>query len=35
MYECIYEDCKKLFTDKGSYRKHTMTHGEKQVNKYN
>ena len=33
VYECIYEDCRKIFNDKGSYRKHQLTHGEKQVNK--
>jgi len=31
LYECIYADCGKIFNDKGSYRKHALTHGEKQV----
>ena len=30
-FECIYDDCGKIFTDKGSFRKHLLTHGEKQV----
>jgi hypothetical protein len=30
-YECEFSDCRKLFLDKGSYRKHLLTHGEKQV----
>ena len=30
-YDCSYPDCGKMFTDKGSYRKHALTHGEKQV----
>lgn len=29
-YECKYYDCEKVFADKGSLRKHEMTHGEKQ-----
>lgn len=29
-YECKYYDCEKVFGDKGSLRKHEMTHGEKQ-----
>ena len=28
-YECSYEDCGKKFHDKGSFRKHQLTHGDK------
>ena len=31
VYECMYDDCRKIFNDKGAYRKHALTHGEKQV----
>ena len=29
LYKCTYEDCGKHFHDKGSFRKHQLTHGEK------
>lgn len=29
-YQCDYEECGKIFGDKGSFRKHLLTHGEKQ-----
>ena len=28
-YTCPIDDCQKVFTDYGSYRKHQMTHGER------
>lgn len=28
-YECPYEECRKHFHDKGAFRKHQLTHGEK------
>lgn len=31
-YECPVDDCRKSFKDKGAYRKHQLTHGEKLVN---
>lgn len=30
LYRCTYEDCNKHFHDKCSFRKHQLTHGEKQ-----
>lgn len=30
-YECHHPACEKVFMDKNSYRKHLITHGEKQV----
>lgn len=33
VYECHHPLCEKLFLDRNSYRKHLITHGEKQVNK--
>jgi hypothetical protein len=30
-YECQFISCNKIFSDKSSYRKHVLTHGEKQV----
>jgi hypothetical protein len=30
-YQCEYEECGKIFSDKGAYKKHELTHGEKQV----
>ena len=30
----MYDDCRKIFNDKGAYRKHALTHGEKQVSNY-
>ena len=29
IYQCPIEDCKKIFYDKSSFRKHQLTHGEK------
>ena len=28
-FKCPIEDCKKIFNDKGAFRKHQLTHGEK------
>lgn len=30
-YECQVDECRKSFKDKGAYRKHQLTHGEKLV----
>ena len=30
-YVCPIEDCGKIFHDKGAFRKHQLTHGEKLV----
>lgn len=32
VFECHHPQCEKVFLDRNSYRKHLITHGEKQVN---
>ena len=34
VYECHHPLCEKVFLDRNSYRKHLITHGEKQVDIY-
>lgn len=32
-YQCSFDECRKIFTDSSSLRKHLLTHGERHVNK--
>lgn len=35
IHNCHHPQCEKIFLDKNSYRKHLITHGEKQVKRTN